>query len=106
MKRKFNELCHKPAPTKDPNVPEDVRLAKQVRWIIVFSVNASTGTNHDNEDDDEEYAYDIEFDEAFDAPPVPAIPAIPPLPGFPRGGNMPNVPGAGAAMAVAAIHGL
>ena len=103
-RKKFNELCCKPAPTGDPKVPEDVCLAKQVHQIIVCSVNASTGMNHDNEDDGEEYASDIEFDEAFDAPPaVPTIPIIPPLPGFPGGGNMPNVPGAGAAMAVAAM---
>lgn len=54
LKRKFNEVCRKPAPTGDPNVPEDVRLAKHVRQIIVRTVNASTGTNHDDEDDEEE----------------------------------------------------
>jgi hypothetical protein len=35
LKQKFNKLCRKPALTSNPNVPEDVGLAKQIQQKIV-----------------------------------------------------------------------
>ena len=75
LKQKFNELCRKPAPTGDPNIPEDVCLAKHIRQIIVRSVNASTG---DNEDEDDDFPSDdegMDFDMAIAVPGLGAVPA-------------------------------
>ena len=31
LKRKFNKLANKPVPTGNPNIPEDVKLAKSIK---------------------------------------------------------------------------
>jgi hypothetical protein len=35
LKQKFNKLCRKPAPTSNPNVPEDIGLAEQIQQKLV-----------------------------------------------------------------------
>ena len=75
LKQKFNELCRKPAPTGDPNIPEDVRLAKHIRQIIVRSVNASTGDNKDEDDDFPSDNEGMDFDMAVAVPGLGAVPA-------------------------------
>jgi hypothetical protein len=100
LKRKFNELTRRPAPTGDPNVPEDVRLAKQIRQMIVRSVNASTGENEE-EDEFASVADGMEFEEPFEMQEV-GVPALQPVEVFPNGIVPVGGPGMAAAMAIAA----
>ena len=117
LKQKFNELCRKPAPTGDPNIPEDVRLAKHIRQIIVRSVNASTGDNKDEDDDFPSDNEGMDFDMAVAVPGLGAVPAnnAPPaiVPAIPlqvqaqieANENVLAFLGANAAMAVAVMNG-
>ena len=100
LKRKFNELTRRPAPTGDPNVPEDVRLAKQIRQMIVRSVNASTGENEE-EDEFASVADGMEFEEPFEMQ-VVGVPALQPVEVVPNGIVPVGGPGVAAAMAIAA----
>ena len=60
LKRKFNKLINKPVPTGNPNMPEDVRLAKSIRNKLFC---CSGVTNLSEEEKEEE---DIEEEEVDD----------------------------------------
>ena len=60
LKRKFNKLANKPVPTGNPNMPEDVRLAKSIRSKLF---HRSGATNLSEEEEEEE---DIEEEEVDD----------------------------------------
>ena len=60
LKRKFNELANKPVPMGNPNMPEDVRLAKSIRSKLFCR---SGVTNLSEEEEEEE---DIEEEEVND----------------------------------------
>ena len=60
LKCKFNKLANKPVPTGNPNMPEDVRLAKSIRSKLF---HRSGATNLSEEEEEEE---DIEEEEVND----------------------------------------
>ena len=60
LKHKFNKLANKPVPTGNPNMPEDVRLAKSIRSKLF---HRSGVTNLSEEEEEEE---DIEEEEVND----------------------------------------
>ena len=60
LKRKFNKLANKPVPTGNPNMPEDIRLAKSIMSKLF---RHSGATNLSEEEEEEE---DIEEEEVDD----------------------------------------
>ena len=60
LKCKFNKLANKPVPTGNPNMPEDVRLAKSIKSKLF---RCSGATNLSEEEEEEE---DIEEEEEVD----------------------------------------
>ena len=60
LKRKFNKLANKPVPMGNPNMPEDIRLAKSIRSKLF---HCSGETNLSEEEEEEE---DIEEEEVDD----------------------------------------
>ena len=53
LKRKFNKLANKPLPTGNPNMPEDVKLAKSIKSKL-FCCSGVTNLSEDEEEDEEE----------------------------------------------------
>ena len=53
LKRKFNKLANKPVPTGNPNMPEDVKLAKS-RKSKLFDCSGATNLSEEEEEDEEE----------------------------------------------------
>ena len=60
LKHKFNKLANKPVPTGNPNMPEDVGLAKSIRSKLFC---CSGAMNLSEEEEEEE---DIEGEEVHD----------------------------------------
>ena len=60
LKRKFNKLANKPVPTGNPNMPEDVRLAKSIKSKLFHH----SGVMNLSEEEEEEE--DIEEEEVND----------------------------------------
>ena len=60
LKCKFNKLANKPVPTGNPNMPEDVRLAKSIRSKLF----CCSGVMNLSEEEEEEE--DIEEEEVND----------------------------------------
>ena len=63
LKRKFNKLANKPVPTGNPNIPEDVKLAKSIKGKLF---RCSGATDLSNEEEEEEEEEDEEEDELDD----------------------------------------
>ena len=53
LKRKFNKLANKPVPTGNPNIPEDVKLAKSIKGKL-FRRSGATNLSHEEEEEEEE----------------------------------------------------
>ena len=51
LKCKFNKLANKPVPTGNPNMPEDIRLAKSIRSKIL-RYSGVTNLSEDEEEED------------------------------------------------------
>ena len=54
LKRKFNKLANKPVPTGNPNMPEDVKLAKSIKSKLFCHSRAINLSEEDEEDEEEE----------------------------------------------------
>ena len=52
LKRKFNKLTNKPVPTGNPNMPEDVRLAKSIRSKL-FCCSGATNLSEEEEEEED-----------------------------------------------------
>ena len=63
LKRKFNKLTNKPVPTGNPNIPEDVKLAKSIKGKLF---RCSGATNLSDEEEEEEEEEDEEEEELDD----------------------------------------
>ena len=77
LKRKFNKLANKPVPTGNPNMPEDIRLAKSIKSKL-FRCSGVTNISEEEEEDEEEeeeYVNDDNNMETVDANP-PSQPLI------------------------------
>ena len=54
LKRKFNKLANKPVPTGNPNIPEDVKLAKSIKGKLFCRSGATLSDKEVEEEEDEE----------------------------------------------------
>ena len=61
LKRKFNKLANKPVPTGNPNIPEDVKLAKSIKGKL-FRRSGATNLS-DKEEEEEEDKEEEELDD-------------------------------------------
>ena len=53
LKRKFNKLTNKPVPMGNPNMPEDIKLAKSIKGKL-FRRSRSTNLSDEEEEEEEE----------------------------------------------------
>ena len=53
LKQKFNKLANKPVPTGNPNMPEDIKLAKSLKSKL-FHCSGVTNLSEEEEEDKEE----------------------------------------------------
>ena len=53
LKRKFNKLAKKTVPTGNPNIPEDIKLAKSIKGKL-FHRSGATNLSDENEEGEEE----------------------------------------------------
>ena len=65
LKRKFNKLANKPVPTGNPNIPEDVKLAKSIKGKL-FRCSGTTNLSDDEEEEEEDKEEDEEEEELDD----------------------------------------
>ena len=72
LKHKFNKLANKPVPTGNPNMPEDVKLAKSIKSKLF---RCSGVTNLSEEDEEEEEVDDDNITETVDDN-IPSQPLI------------------------------
>ena len=54
LNRKFNKLTNKPVPTGNPNMPEDVKLAKSIKSKLLCHSGATNLSEEEEEDEEEE----------------------------------------------------
>ena len=54
LKRKFNKLTNKPVPTGNPNMPEDVKLAKSIKGKLFHHSGATNLSEEEDEEEEEE----------------------------------------------------
>ena len=54
LKHKFNKLANKPVPTGNPNMPEDVKLAKSIKSKLFHRSGARNLSEEEEEDEEEE----------------------------------------------------
>ena len=52
LKHKFNKLANKPVPTGNPNMPEDIRLAKSIRSKLFCHSGAMNLSEEEEEEED------------------------------------------------------
>ena len=74
LKWKFNKLANKPVPTGNPNLPEDVKLAKSIMGKL-FHHSGATNLSEEEEEEEEEELDDDNIAEAVDE----NIPSQPPI---------------------------
>ena len=58
LKRKFNKLANKPVPTCNPNIPEDVKLAKSIKGKLFRRSGATNLSDEEEEEVEEEEELD------------------------------------------------
>ena len=58
LKRKFNKLANKPVPTGNPNMPEDVKLAKSIKGKLFHHSGATNLSDKEEEEEEEEEELD------------------------------------------------
>ena len=58
LKRKFNKLANKPVPTGNPNMPEDVKLAKSIKGKLFRRSGATNLSDEEEEEEEEEEELD------------------------------------------------
>ena len=58
LKRKFNKLANKPVPTGNPNIPEDVKLAKSIKGKLFRRSEATNLSDEEEEEEEEEEELD------------------------------------------------
>ena len=57
LKCKFNKLTNKPVPTGNPNMPEDIRLAKSIKSKLFRRSGATNLSEGEEEEEEEEEEY-------------------------------------------------
>ena len=74
LKRKFNKLANKPVPTGNPNIPEDVKLAKSIKVKLFCRSGATNLSDEEEEEEEEELDDDIVTETANEN--IPSQPLI------------------------------
>ena len=63
LKRKFNKLANKPVPTGNPNIPEDVKLAKSIKGKLFRRSGATNLSDEEEEEEEDEEEEEEELDD-------------------------------------------
>ena len=58
LKRKFNKLANKPVRTGNPNMPEDIKLAKSIKGKLFCRSGATNLSDEEEEEEEEEEELD------------------------------------------------
>ena len=75
LKQKFDKLANKPVPTGNPNMPEDVKLAKSIKGKLFCHSGATNLSEEEEEEEEEEELNDDNIAEAVDGN-IPSQPLI------------------------------
>ena len=78
LKQKFNKLTNKPVPMGNPNIPEDVKLAKSIKGKLFHRSGATNLSDEEEEEEEEEEDEELDDDivaEAIDEN-IPSQPLI------------------------------
>ena len=62
LKRKFNKLANKPVPMGNPNIPEDVKLAKSIKGKLFRRSGATNLSNEEEEEEEDEEEEELDDD--------------------------------------------
>ena len=62
LKRKFNKLANKPVPTGNPNIPEDVKLAKSIKGKLFCQSGATNLSDEEEEEEEDEEEEELDDD--------------------------------------------
>ena len=62
LKRKFNKLANKPVPTGNPNMPEDIKLAKSIKSKLFHHSGVTNLSEEEEEDEEEEEEEEVDDD--------------------------------------------
>ena len=62
LKRKFNKLANKPVPTGNPNIPEDVKLAKSIKGKLFRRSGATNLSDKEEEEEEDEEEEELDDD--------------------------------------------
>ena len=62
LKRKFNKLTNKPVPTGNPNIPEDVKLAKSIQGKLFRRSGATNLSDEEEEEEEDEEEEELDDD--------------------------------------------
>ena len=62
LKRKFNKLANKPVPTGNPNIPEDVKLAKSIKGKLFCRSGATNLSDEEEEEEEDEEEEELDDD--------------------------------------------
>ena len=75
LKQKFNKLANKPVPTGNPDMPEDVELAKSIKGKLFCHSGATNLSEEEEEEEEEEELNDDNIAVAVDGN-IPSQPLI------------------------------
>ena len=62
LKRKFNKLANKPVPTGNPNIPEDIKLAKSIKGKLFRRSGATNLSDEEEEEEEDEEEEELDDD--------------------------------------------
>ena len=62
LKRKFNKLANKPVPTGNPNIPDDIKLAKSIKGKLFRRSGATNLSDEEVEEEDDEEEEELDDD--------------------------------------------
>ena len=62
LKRKFNKLANKRVPTGNPNIPEDVKLAKSIKGKLFCCSGATNLSDEEEEEEEDEEEEELDDD--------------------------------------------
>ena len=62
LKRKFNKLANKPVPAGNPNIPEDVKLAKSIKGKLFRRSGATNLSDEEEEEKEDEEEEELDDD--------------------------------------------
>ena len=67
LKCKFNKLANKPVPTGNPNMPEDIKLAKFIKSKLFHCSRVTNLSEEEEEDEEEEEEEEVDDDNIAEA---------------------------------------